>query len=140
MPSARPIRILCVDDNPEIIEAIRLRLASQPGYAWAGSLASADRLLEVARVRRPDIILLDVDMPGRDPFETVLELAVHDSELRVIMLSGHVRRDLINRAIGAGAWGYVAKCDGERAVLQAIEQVAAGEFVMSAEARSGYAL
>ena len=82
MPEERPIRVLCVDDNPEVIEAIRLRLEHEPRYAWAGSLATADRLMEVARARRPDIILLDVDMPGRDPFETVLELAAHDAELR----------------------------------------------------------
>jgi DNA-binding NarL/FixJ family response regulator len=55
------------------------------------------------------------------------------------MLRGHVRKDLVNRAIAAGAWGYVAKGDGERAMLEAIRRVADGEFVMSAEVTACYA-
>lgn len=134
------IRLLCVDDNPRIVEALRLLISHSPGYEWTGSLASADELLMVAQTHRPDVIVLDVDMPGRDPFEAVDDLATHCPEQRVIMLSGHVRKELVSRAISAGAWGYVAKADGERAMLDAIAQVASGEVVLSPEAQSCLAL
>jgi DNA-binding NarL/FixJ family response regulator len=134
------IRLLCVDDNARIVEALRLLIAHSPRYEWTGSLASADDLLNVARVRQPDVILLDVDMPGRDPFEVVNDLATHCPEQRVIMLSGHVRKELVSRAISAGAWGYVAKADGERATLNAIGLVAGGEVVLSPEVQSCLAL
>jgi DNA-binding NarL/FixJ family response regulator len=129
-----------VDDNPEIIEAIRIRLAHATGYLWAGSMRNTDGIMGVVRSRRPDVILLDVDLPGPDPFDVVSALAAEYPDPRVIMLSGLVRKDLVNRAIKAGAWGYVAKSDGEQALLDAIDLVASGEFVMSAEVRVRYAL
>jgi two-component system response regulator DesR len=136
----QPVSVLCVDDNPDVVEAIRLLLTRESEYRWNGSLGSADALVDAARATRPDIILLDVDMPGRDPFAVVQELTTSCPEVRVIIFSGYVRRELVNLAITSGAWGYVAKSDGERAMLLAIDRVAAGEFVMSAEVRSGYAL
>jgi DNA-binding NarL/FixJ family response regulator len=136
----RAIRLLCVDDNPRIVDALRLLLSHSPGYEWTGSIASADDLLDVARARQPDVIVLDVDMPGRDPFEVVSDLATHCPEQRVIMLSGHVRKELVSRAISVGAWGYVAKADGERAMLEAIGRVAEGEVVLSPEVQSCLAL
>jgi DNA-binding NarL/FixJ family response regulator len=136
----RRVSILCVDDNPEIIEAVRMMLERRRDCEWAGSLERADDLVGFARARDPDIVLLDIDMPGRDPFDVVFDLASHCPDARVIMLSGHVRKDLVSRAIKAGAWGYVAKRDGGQALLHAIEQVIAGEFAMSAEAGLSYAL
>lgn len=134
------LSVLCVDDNADVIEALRLLFEGEGGCEWAGALFSADELVEVARDRRPDIVLLDLDMSGRDPLEVVGELAVACPRVRVVILSNHVRRDLVNRAITAGAWGYVAKADGERAIVDAVRRAAQGEFVMSPEVRSCYAL
>ena len=136
----RDISVFYVDDNPDVIEALHALVSRDKTYRWAGSLTNADELAAVARARRPDIVLLDVDMPGSDPFQAIRDLAAEIPETRVIMLSGHVHKDLVNRAIKAGAWGYVAKSDGERAMLDAIAEVAAGEFAMTAEVRSGYSL
>jgi DNA-binding NarL/FixJ family response regulator len=97
-------------------------------------------LLSEAHTCRRDIVLLDVDMPGRDPFAALNALAAVCPDVRVIMLSGHVRNELVNRAIAAGAWGYVAEGDGQRAILDVSAQVANGEFAMSGEVRTCYAL
>jgi two-component system response regulator DesR len=134
------LSILCVDDNVELVEALRLLLTRECDYEWAGALFRADELVEVARDRRPDVVLLDVDMPGRDPLEIVVEVAAACPEVRIVVLSGHVHRDLVSRAITAGAWGYVAKTEGERAILDGVRRVASGEFVMSPEVRTCYAL
>jgi two-component system response regulator DesR len=137
---ARRIRILCVDDNEDVIDALRLLVSREPGLEWAGWVPNAGELLAEAQACRPDIVLLDVDMPGRDPFEGVAGLVAACPDVRVIMLSGHVRNDLVNRAIAAGAWGYVAKGDGQRAMLEVITQVANGEFALSSVVRTCYAL
>jgi DNA-binding NarL/FixJ family response regulator len=52
-----------VDDNPDVVEALRLLTSRERGYEWAGSLESADMLISAARTQNPDVILLDVDMP-----------------------------------------------------------------------------
>jgi two-component system, NarL family, response regulator DesR len=134
------VRVLCVDDNEDVIDALRLFLSREPRLEWAGWLPDAGELLSEAHACRPDIVLLDVDMPRRDPFEALRALAAVCPDVRVIMLSGHVRNELVNRAIAAGAWGYVAKGDGQRAILDVIAQVANGEFAMSSEVRTCYAL
>jgi len=134
------LRVLCVDDDVEVVEALRLLLTGEPGYEWMGALTTANDLVAVACDHRPHVVLLDVDMPGRDPLDVLAEMTVACPDVRVVVLSGHVRRALVNRAITAGAWGYVAKADGEGAMLDAIRAVAGGEFVMSPEVQRCYAL
>lgn len=130
-----PIAVLCVDDNEHIREALRLWLARERRYRWAGSLDSADDLAQ--RVQDgPSIVLLDIDMPGRSAFDALAELSTRKPEARVIIFSGHVRLELIDRAIEAGAWGYVSKNDGEQALFGAMDRVASDEIVFSAEARA----
>jgi DNA-binding NarL/FixJ family response regulator len=58
--------------------------------------------------------------------------------MRVVILSGHVRRELIDRAIESGAWGYVSKHDGADAVVAAIRSVARGEFTLGPEVQAEY--
>ncbi len=131
-----PISVLCVDDNEWVAEAIERRLRRTPGFVWAGWLPSADDLPAAACERMPDIVLLDIDMPGRDAFDALRTIAERCPEVRVVMLSGHVRLDLVNRAFEAGAWGYLAKTQEMDAMLDALRRVAAGEVVMSPEVQA----
>lgn len=133
MTNDPPIAVLCVDDNVLVADAIALKLRTEAGLRWLGSLESTEGLLEAVLARRPGVLLLDIDMPGTDPFVVIERLAEVCSECRVIMFSGHVRPDLLERAIAAGAWGYVSKCDGESSMVEGIRRVARGEFAMSPE-------
>jgi DNA-binding NarL/FixJ family response regulator len=128
------IRVLCVDDNQMVGEALKRRIQLEPRFEWVGWMPGAEGLLEQARDMRPHVMLIDIDMPGRDTFEVVRELAQFAPEARAMMFSGYVRGDYIDRAIEAGAWGYVSKNASIDEVLAAIEQVARGEFAMTAEA------
>lgn len=133
-----PIRILRVDDNPLVAEAIALQLRGDPDLTLVGVLRSAETLVEEARRVCPDVVVLDIDMPGMDPFEAVRRLASERPAARVLMFSGLVRPDLIDRAFDAGAWGYIAKSEPGDAILRAIRAVAAGQVAMGRDVRAVY--
>lgn len=139
-PAQHPARIgvMCVDDNRHLADALRLALDRDASFEWKGWLPVADALAAEVAARKPTVVLIDVDMPGVDPFAAAAEATRGVPETRMVVFSGHVRRDLIDRAVDAGAWGYVSKNDGEAAILDVIRRVAAGEFALSAEARAVY--
>ena len=134
----RPIRVLCVDDNDLIGDAIQIKLDLAGGFEWAGQLPNAESLVNEAIHRQPDVILLDIDMPGKDPIDALRQLMEFLPTVRVLMLTGYVRRDLIERAIEAGAWGYLSKFTGGEAIVDAIIKVTRGEFVMGPGVASAY--
>ncbi len=133
-----PIRVLIVDDNVLVVEGVRMKIKREPSLEWVGHLPNADDLIVTALRRRPDVVLLDIDMPGRNAFEALAHLRELFPQIRVVMLSGHVRRELIDRAVESGAWGYVAKTDGVEAIICAIRRVAAGEFALGPEVAATY--
>jgi len=135
-----PIRVLCVDDNPEVADAVRIKIDGTPSMQWMGWLPDATRLEATVQSFAPHIVLLDIDLPGLSPFDVMERFQESDSATRVIMFTGLARRELIDRAVEAGAWGYVCKNDGADALIDAILKVAAGEFALSPEARAVYLL
>lgn len=138
MHTGQAMTVLCVDDNPHVAEALRVKLARSLDILWQGWLSSADELVHTAERLNPTIVLLDVDMPGKDPFVAVSELADRCPTAKVVIFSGHVRRELIDRALESGAWGYVSKNDDEGDLLKVIRAVADGEVAFSPEVRSTY--
>lgn len=133
-----PIRILCVDDNDLVAEGIRMKLGPINTFQWVGHLRNAEELSKVAYQTRPHVVLLDIDMPGKDPFVAMHELSELFPNIRVIMLSGYVQHGLIDRAVEAGAWGYVSKHEGADVVLSAIERVSEGEFTLGPDVEEEY--
>ena len=129
----RRIRVMCIDDNKLVAEAVELRLQSEPNVEWVGWLSDSDDLLRGIELAKPDVLLLDVDMPGRDAFTLLRELKTRTPGVRTVMFSGYVRADYIDRAISAGAWGYVSKNEAFDELLGAIRQVSAGEFALSGD-------
>lgn len=130
-------RVFCADDNPLVSDALRQFVVRSGEFEWAGCVADADALCaKIGELGCPEIVLLDIDMPGMDPFEAVGRVAECCPETRVLMYSGMVRRDLIDRAIESGAWGYVSKGDGEQALFEAMRAALEGQIAMSPEVRS----
>lgn len=132
------VSVLCVDDNEQLAQALRVKFARSREFEWKGWISTADHLVEAARLNQPDVVLLDLDMPGRDPLAAAAELAATCPGARVVIFSGHVRLPLIDRAMEAGAWGYAAKSDGEEALLEVMRSVAAGHVAFSPEVRAAY--
>jgi two-component system NarL family response regulator len=126
-----PTRILCVDDHVFLADGLRARIDAEPDMQFAGHLESADRLMETVQKLRPDIVLLDIDLPGRDPFDALLDLKRDAPRTRAIMLSAHVRDRYIDLAYKAGAWGYLSKGDSPDSIIAGIREVVAGRVASS---------
>jgi len=126
--SRRPLRILCVDDHAFLAEGMRSRLALEDDMELVGWLESAENLPEEVGRTRADVVLLDIEMPGPDPFEAMAELHRRCPKVRTIMLSAHVRDHYIDAAVKAGAWGYISKNDTPDSVVNAIRITARNEF------------
>lgn len=127
----RPIRVWCVDDHPVLVEGIRARLKLEPGLEFVGDLSSADNLVAQVKQHTPDVVLMDVAMPGLDPFAATRELRRHCPEAKMVFLSAHIRDHYLDAAFQAGAWGYLYKGDDIEDIVAAIKRVAKGEYVFS---------
>jgi len=119
---------MCVDDHAFLAEGLKTRLSMERDIAFVAWLGAADDLVETARREKPDVVLLDIEMPGKDPFEAIDDLRRALPSARVIVFSAYVRDRYIDDALNRGAWGYLSKGDSPDRVVQAIRAVAGGEF------------
>ena len=124
-----PIRVLCVDDSPDVIRMLQITIGREADLECTGALSSADHLIEKATADQPDVVLLDLTMPGRDPLEAVAEMARSMPDIRVLVFSGFDDQAHVDAVFQAGAWGLVSKNAEISAILAAIRQVAAGGVV-----------
>lgn len=116
--------MLCVDDHAVLVEGLKAQFSLNASVRCIGSLPSANRLLEEVARLKPDVVLLDIEMPGPDAFEMADRLRHMHPRARVIILSAHVRDGYINAAFKCGAWGYFAKSDSLEAIVAGIREVA----------------
>jgi len=129
--TGRKIRILCVDDHGFLVEGLKARFAVEPDLEFVGRLASADNLAgEVDRLK-PDVVLLDIEMPGPDPFEAADDVRRRRPETRIIMFSAYIRDQYLAAAFRAGVWGYFAKSEDAATILDGIRKVDRGQFTLS---------
>jgi two-component system response regulator NreC len=128
--NARKIRILCVDDHAFLVEGLRSRFALEPDMEVVGRLSTAEQLVPEVKRLRPDIVLLDIEMPGPDPFEAAEDLHRICPDAKVVLLSAYVRDHYLSAALRAGAWGYFSKGDDTDAIVEGIRKVAGGGFAL----------
>lgn len=133
MTTRKTIRILCVDDHAFLVEGLIARFALESDFEIVGRLATAENLVDEVKRTAAQIVLLDIEMPGPDPFDAVTELRRRLEDVRVIMLSAYIRDHYIDAAYKAGAWGYFCKSDEMNALVEGIRKVARGEFALGAK-------
>ncbi len=129
-----PWRVLCVDDNELVASALQRRMQKEPLLRWSGVVSDGSAVLQTVRDVSPDIVLMDIDMPGVDSFTLVERLAAESPDVRVLMFSGHVTSEYIDRALNCGAWGYLSKNEDVAELLQGVLKAARGEIALSREA------
>lgn len=119
--------MLCVDDHAVLIEGLKAQFSLDPSIRCIASLPSAERLVEEVERLKPDIVLLDIEMPGPDAFETADRLRHTHPRSRVVILSAHIRDGYIDAAFKCGAWGYFGKSDELSAIISGLREVACGQ-------------
>lgn len=130
------IGVLVVDDNDILGESMQRWMTGAQGVrcvGWTGNVDEAERM--VAELS-PDVVLLDVDIPGGDTFALLRSVTANHPGVKVVMLSGHLRQDYIERALDDGAAGYIVKDESPAKILDFVRRSAAGEIVLSSTARS----
>ena len=130
MATDAPLRVLLVDDHALVRSAIRQALQA-PDIEVVGEAGTAEEALAVAPSLRPDIMLLDIDLPGLNGIEAVRELAPRLPATRIVMLTVSTdRRDLLD-AVRHGAAGYLTKDLSGDALLRAVRGIRHGDLPMS---------
>ncbi len=125
------IRVLLVDDLQLFVDGCKAVLETEPDIQVVGTATNGEEALEVAQRERPDIVVMDIEMPpGMDGVTATRCLRARDPECRVILLSGWNRREYIAEGIKAGVVGYVLKDTARTNLVQAIRDAARGEHVV----------
>jgi DNA-binding NarL/FixJ family response regulator len=127
---SRKLRILCVDDHAFLVDGLKARFSLEPDLDVIGRLSTAEQLVTQAMQLKPDVVLLDIEMPGPDPFEAADDLRRRCPDTKVVMLSAYVRDHYLSAALKAGVWGYFSKSDDPDSIVEGLRRVAKGEFVM----------
>ena len=124
------IRLMLVDDHRMLREGLR-RSLEEEGFYVVGEAADGEAAVRLVPAAKPDVILMDVSMPDMDGIEATKRILQNAPEQRVVMLTMHADKDLIDQAIKAGAVGYLTKDSSISEVILAIQLAANGDRPMS---------
>ena len=125
----RHIRVLCVDDSNDILRLVQTWLALEDDIEVVGALRDPGSLIEEMARCTPDVVVMDMLMPGVDTIEFVRMVAGAYNTCRVLVYSGYDQPNTVRAALDAGAAGYVAKSREMDVLVDAIRRVARGELV-----------
>ena len=125
-----PIRVLAVDDQRVVREGLALLLSLLPGVEVAGTAADGEEALALAAKLKPDVILMDLRMPGIGGVEATRRLRAADPSVSVIVLTTYADDRSVVSALQAGAVGYLTKEAGATELRQALERVHSGQAVI----------
>jgi two-component system response regulator NreC len=127
------VRVLLVDDHAVVRAGIRLVLDGAPGIEVVGEAGTEERALVLARSHQPDVILLDVLLPGKGGLALIPVLLELSPTSRVLMLSSSAEPATVERALAAGATGYTIKRATDTDLVAAVRAVGAGSSYVHPE-------
>lgn len=128
-----PIRVLIADDHAIVRDGIKALLALSDDIEVAGEAADGAQAVEAARKLRPDVILMDIAMPGLGGLEATLEIRRENPDAKILVLSQYEDREYVRRFLKAGVSGYVLKKAAGSALTDAIRAAARGGLVLDPE-------
>jgi len=126
-----PIRVLVADDHSVVREGLRHVLAGVPELTVVGEAGTGPDAMALAATARPDVVLLDLTMPGAGGLEVLRHLRATLPEIRVLILSVHDDPEYVLESVRAGAHGYLRKDSSPAEIRQAIRAVHAGDAYFS---------
>jgi DNA-binding NarL/FixJ family response regulator len=124
------LRILIVDDHEVVRLGLRALLDRHPDFTVVDEAGTAREALQKALLHRPDVVVMDIRLPGRSGIDACRDIVSQLPDTRVIMLTSYAEDELLFDAIEAGACGYVLKQIGSNDLIRAIEAVGRGEALL----------
>lgn len=128
-----PVRILLADDHSMVREGTRQLLEQVPGFSVVGEAGRGDEAVERTVELRPDVVVLDLRMPGLNGIEATREIATRAPSTKVLIVSAYNDEDYVVEALRAGATGYLLKTAPARELVNAVRSVATGAMTLGAE-------
>jgi DNA-binding NarL/FixJ family response regulator len=125
-------RVVIADDHPVFLEGLRALLAGTAGIDVAGRATTAAEVVDAVASLQPDVVVLDLNMPGPGGIATIHELRTRTPSARILILTMYDDDELVFEAVRAGALGYVLKGADPNEVILAVRTVAQGEAVFGA--------
>ncbi len=135
MNDKRPVRIVLADDHPLVLEGLRALIATQPDLHVVATATDGERLLEAVERFRPDVVVMDLQMPFMDGLTCLQHIRRQGLPIRVLIISAFSDALSLRTAIEYGADGFVLKTESQEVTLAAIRQVAGGQLVFPESAR-----
>ncbi|GMV26753.1 MAG: hypothetical protein AMXMBFR58_27840 [Phycisphaerae bacterium] len=118
----RPVRLLCLDDNADVLAALAIG-ARRAGIDCVGGLTECDGLCEHVRTLRPDVVLLDLTMPGTNPMTAIAELSAQFPAVSIVAFSGYDDDQTREQALNSGAAAFVSKHEDLDRVMAVIQRL-----------------
>ena len=125
------VRVVLIDDDPLVRAGLKLLLGGREEVDIVGEGSDGSEAAALVAEHRPDVLLMDIRMPGKDGLTATEELMAHKDAPRVVILTTFDSDDSVLRALAAGAAGFLLKDTPPDRMLEAIKQVAAGEHTLS---------
>lgn len=132
--SRRPLSVLIADDEKVVRETLSIYVGSAPDMEVVGTAADGRAAVQMTETLRPDIVLMDIQMPRVDGVEATAEVLRTVPTTHVVMITTFTTSDAVVPALRAGALGYVLKSDPPERMLSAIRQAVAGRTELSPDA------
>lgn len=130
-PEGRPIRVLVLEDDLKVRHGLVALLDGSPGFACAGGCATAELALRQIPVAKPDLVLVDLELPGLSGTEFLSTCRRRFPKIELLVVTVHDTAEWIFPALAAGATGYVVKGTPPARLLEAIAEVHSGGSFMS---------
>ena len=131
--SVKPVRLILADDHTLVRAGIRALLEKLPWVEVVGEAGDGREVLNLVKLHRPDVVLMDITMPGLNGLEAAERMAKEFPDVRVIILSMHNNEEYYWRALKAGAAGYLLKKAATVELETALQRVVHGEIYLSRE-------
>jgi len=125
------VRVVLIDDDPLVRAGLKLMLGGREGVDFVGEGSDGSEAAALVAEHQPDVLLMDIRMPGKDGLTATEELMAQKDAPRVVILTTFDSDDSVLRALAAGAAGFLLKDTPPDRMLEAIKQVAAGEHTLS---------
>lgn len=126
----RKARVLLIDDNAEHLRGVKELISLETSYDVVGTTTSANIGINLVKKYRPDLVLMDINMPEKDGLQAIQEIEKLELGVKIIALSGYDDADLIFRAMKIGAKGYVLKTMASAQLIFAIDEVLNGKVYL----------